>query len=61
MNHRTRQFLAVVTAVFAVSGAATLAGQGGQSQPKVAVVVAGQAAEQVIPVGLCVRESTAPP
>jgi hypothetical protein len=46
MNHRTRQFLAVVTAVFAVSGAATLAGQGGQSQPKVAVVVAGQAAEQ---------------
>ena len=44
MNHRIRQFLVVVVAVFAISGAAALTAEG--DQPKVAVVVAGQAAEQ---------------
>jgi len=44
MNHRIRQFFLVVAAVFAISGAAALTAEG--DQPKVAVVVAGQAAEQ---------------
>jgi basic membrane lipoprotein Med (substrate-binding protein (PBP1-ABC) superfamily) len=44
MNHRIRQFLMIVVAVFAISGAAALTAEG--DQPKVAVVVAGQAAEQ---------------
>jgi basic membrane lipoprotein Med (substrate-binding protein (PBP1-ABC) superfamily) len=44
MNHRIRQFLSVVLAVFAISGAAALTAEGDQS--KVAVVVAGPAAEQ---------------
>jgi hypothetical protein len=44
MNHRSRQFLMAVVAVFAISGAAALTAEG--DQPKVAVVVAGQAAEQ---------------
>ena len=46
MNHRIRQFLTIVVAVFAISGAAALSAKGEQSTPKVAVVVAGQAAEQ---------------
>jgi len=44
MNHRIRQLLIAVVAVFAISGAAALTAEG--DQPKVAVVVAGQAAEQ---------------
>ena len=44
MNHRIRQLFLVVLAVFAISGAAALTAEG--DQPKVAVVVAGQAAEQ---------------
>ena len=44
MNHRIRQFLTIVVAGFAISGAAALTAEG--DQPKVAVVVAGQAAEQ---------------
>jgi basic membrane lipoprotein Med (substrate-binding protein (PBP1-ABC) superfamily) len=44
MNHRIRQFLSILVAVFAISGAAALTAQG--DQPKVAVVVAGHAAEQ---------------
>jgi hypothetical protein len=44
MNYRIRQFLMVLVAVFAISGAAALTAEG--DQPKVAVVVAGQAAEQ---------------
>ena len=46
MNHRIRQSLTIVVAVFAISGAAALSAKGEQSSPKVAVVVAGQAAEQ---------------
>ncbi|MDA0161495.1 hypothetical protein OM076_14560 [Solirubrobacter ginsenosidimutans] len=46
MNHRIRQFLIIVVAVFAISGAAALSAKGEQSTPKVAVVVAGRAAEQ---------------
>jgi hypothetical protein len=46
MNHRVRQLISVVVAVFAISGAAALTAEGDQRQPKVAVVVAGQAAEQ---------------
>jgi hypothetical protein len=44
MNHRIRQLFLVVLAVFAISGAAALTAEG--DQPKVAVVVGGQAAEQ---------------
>ena len=44
MNHRIRQLALAVVAVFAISGAAALTAEG--DQPKVAVVVAGQAAEQ---------------
>ena len=44
MNHRIRQVISVVLAVFAISGVAALTAEG--DQPKVAVVVAGQAAEQ---------------
>src|SRR3954453_21504762 len=44
MNHRIQQFLMVLVAVFALSGAAALTAEG--DQPKVAVVVAGHAAEQ---------------
>jgi NAD/NADP transhydrogenase beta subunit len=44
MNHRIRSFLMVLVAVFAISGAAALTAEG--DQPKVAVVVAGHAAEQ---------------
>jgi hypothetical protein len=44
MNHRIRQLVLVVMAVFAISGTAALTAEG--DQPKVAVVVAGQAAEQ---------------
>jgi hypothetical protein len=44
MNHRIRQLAVAVVAVFAISGAAALTAEG--DQPKVAVVVAGQAAEQ---------------
>jgi basic membrane lipoprotein Med (substrate-binding protein (PBP1-ABC) superfamily) len=44
MNHRFVQFLTVLVAVFAISGAAALTAEG--DKPKVAVVVAGQAAEQ---------------
>jgi hypothetical protein len=44
MNHRIRQIIMVFVAVFAISGAAALTAEG--DQPKVAVVVAGQAAEQ---------------
>ena len=46
MNHRMRYFLSIVVAVFAISGVAALSAQGEQDQPKVAVVVAGPAAEQ---------------
>jgi hypothetical protein len=47
MNHRIRQFISVVVAVFAISGAAALAAKDEPRSPnKVAVVVAGQAAEQ---------------
>jgi hypothetical protein len=44
MNRRIRQLALAVAAVFAISGTAALTAQG--DQPKVAVVVAGQAAEQ---------------
>ena len=44
MNHRIRQCISVVLAVFAISAAAALTAEG--DQPKVAVVVAGRAAEQ---------------
>ena len=44
MNHRIRQLALAVAAVFAISGTAALTAEG--DQPKVAVVVAGQAAEQ---------------
>ena len=44
MNHRIRQFALAIAAVFAISGAGALTAEG--EQPKVAVVVAGQAAEQ---------------
>jgi hypothetical protein len=44
MNHRIGQLAVAVMAVFAISGAAALTAEG--DQPKVAVVVAGQAAEQ---------------
>ena len=44
MNHRIRQLLIAVVAVFAISGTAALTAEG--DSPKVAVVVAGQAAEQ---------------
>ena len=44
MNHRIRQIISVVPAVFAISGVAALTAEG--DQPKVAIVVAGQAAEQ---------------
>jgi hypothetical protein len=44
MNQRIRQSAGVALAVFAISGAAALTAEG--DQPKVAVVVAGHAAEQ---------------
>jgi hypothetical protein len=44
MNHRIRDIFMVFVAVFAIAGAAALTAEG--DQPKVAVVVAGQAAEQ---------------
>src|SRR3954467_11263575 len=44
MIHRIRPFLTIVGAVFAISGAAALTAEG--DQPKVAVVVAGTAAER---------------
>jgi hypothetical protein len=44
MTRRLRHFLTFVVALFAISGAAALTAEG--DQPKVAVVVAGQAAEQ---------------